>query len=77
MTLINKDSIRNTTGSRWDFDLAFLQWDTYADPNHYALTRSDLGKATGSTAIRGCMSLSGMVRTIQIGITTHAQGNGS
>ena len=44
ITLINKDSIRNTTGSRWDFDLAFLQWDTYADPNHHALTRNDLGK---------------------------------
>jgi hypothetical protein len=24
ITLINKDSIRNTSGSRWDFDLAFL-----------------------------------------------------
>ena len=44
ITLINKDSIRNTSGSRWDFDLAFLQWDTYANPNHYALTRNDQGK---------------------------------
>ena len=44
ITLINKDSVRNTSGSRWDFDLVFLQWDTYADPNHYALTRNHLGK---------------------------------
>lgn len=38
MELIDKSSIKNTSGSRWDFDIAFLQWDTYANPNHYALT---------------------------------------
>ena len=38
MALIDKSSIENTSGSRWDFDIAFLQWDTYANPNHYALT---------------------------------------
>ena len=40
MGLIDKSSIKNTSGSRWDFDIAFLQWDTYANPNHYALTRN-------------------------------------
>ena len=44
ITLIDTDSIRNTSGSRWDFDLAFLQWDTYADPNHYAFTYNSLGR---------------------------------
>ena len=40
MALIDKSSLKNTSGSRWDFDIAFLQWDTYANPNHYALTRN-------------------------------------
>ena len=43
MALIDKSSINNSNGSRWDFDIAFLQWDTYANPNHYALTRNDSG----------------------------------
>ena len=38
MALIDKSSFKNTSGSRWDFDIVFLQWDTYANPNHYALT---------------------------------------
>ena len=33
MALIDKSSIENTSGSRWDFDIAFLQWNTYANPN--------------------------------------------
>ena len=43
MALIDKSSINNSSGSRWDFDIAFLQWDTYANPNYYALTRNDSG----------------------------------
>ena len=43
MALIDKPSLKNTSGSRWDFDIAFLQWDTYANPNYYALTRNDSG----------------------------------
>jgi hypothetical protein len=42
MALIDKSSIKNTSGSRWDFDIAFLQWDTYANPNHYAFTWSTI-----------------------------------
>ena len=42
MELIDKSSLKNTNGSRWDFDIAFLQWDTYANPNHYALTRNKI-----------------------------------
>tara|TARA_B100001057_G_scaffold12462_1_gene11838 strand:+ start:1151 stop:1675 length:525 start_codon:yes stop_codon:yes gene_type:complete len=38
MALIDKSSFKNTSGSRWDFDIAFLQWDTYANPNQYAFT---------------------------------------
>ena len=38
MSLIDKSSLKNTSGSRWDFDIAYLQWDTYANPNQYAFT---------------------------------------
>ena len=41
MALIDKSSLKNTSGTRWDFDIVFLQWDTYANPNHYALTRNE------------------------------------
>ena len=42
MALIDKSSFKNTSGSRWDFDIAFLQWDTYANPNQYAFTWSTI-----------------------------------
>lgn len=38
MTLLNKDSFRDIGGSRWGFELAALQWDTYANPNRWAFT---------------------------------------
>ena len=41
MVLIDKSSLKNTSDSRWYFDITFLQWDTYANPNHYALTRNE------------------------------------
>ena len=41
MALIDKSSLENTSGTRWDFDIVFLQWDTYANPNQYALTRNE------------------------------------
>ena len=41
MALIDKSSLKNTSGTRWDFDIVFLQWDTYANPNQYTLTRNE------------------------------------
>ena len=50
MSLVDKTSIKNTNGARWDFDSAYLQWDTYANPKYYALTR----KGVASQRWVGC-----------------------
>ena len=42
ITLINKNSFNNSSGSRCDFDLPFLQGDAQANPNHDALSRNEI-----------------------------------
>ena len=38
MSLLNSDSIQNIGPNKWKFEIAFLQWDTYANPNQWAFT---------------------------------------
>jgi len=38
MTLLNTDSIKNIGPSKWRFEIGYLQWDTYANPNQWAFT---------------------------------------
>jgi len=59
MSLLDKSSIKNISGSKWKFDIAYLQWDTYANPNEYAFTYNSIASDQWVDCNKGMYAMEG------------------